>query len=90
MALIELLGAVRYPEFKTQILSLLKEYVDTFEQKRATYAKKNGYNSIIIAAIVATNYLERTSNDPRLIGSYRDKSEQYRKMQSEAMENSRW
>jgi hypothetical protein len=90
MALIELLGAARYPEFKTQIVSLLKAYVDKFEQQGKTYGQKNGYNSNIIAAIIAANYLERTSNDPRLIESYRSKSEQYRKMQSEAMENSRW
>jgi hypothetical protein len=90
MALIELLGAARYPDFKVKILSLLKEYVDTFEQEGKRYAQKNGYNSTIIAAIIAANYLERTSNDPRLIESYRGKSEQYRKIQSEAMENSRW
>lgn len=90
MALIELLGAARYPEFKTQIVSLLKAYVDKFEQQSKTYTQKDGYNNAIVAAIIAANYLERTSNDPRLIESYRGKSEQFRKMQAQAMEDSRW
>lgn len=90
MALIELLGAARYPEFKPQILSLLKSYIDTIEQQGKMYDQKDGYNNKLVAAIIAANYLERTSNDPRLIESYRDKSQEYKGKQSEAMENSRW
>ena len=50
----------------------------------------DGYNNEIIAALIAANYLERTSNDPRLRERYSDDLEQFRAIQAEIMELSRW
>ena len=88
--LVELLTAARYPEFKAQVEAMLKEFVEKFDQEGDRYTQTDGYNNKLVAAIIAANYLERTSNDPRLTESYRDKSDEYRKRQSEAMESSRW
>jgi hypothetical protein len=90
VSLIELLTAARYPIFKPKVEAVLKTYVEKFDHDEDSYGQTPGYNNKLVAAIIAANYLERTSNDPRLIEQYSSRSERYKKMQSEAMENSRW
>jgi hypothetical protein len=90
MALTELINAMRYPAFKPQVEAMLKEYMSKFEQKQAEYAQQNGYMNKLIAALIISNYFERTSNDPRLRDQYRNKGEEYKRAQVEAVQRSRW
>ena len=51
---------------------MLKNYFNKFEQNKDQICnKQDGYNNKLIAAMIAANYLEKTSNDPRLIEQYR-------------------
>ena len=90
MPLIELLDVAQYPAFKQPVESLLRDYVNKFEQNKDQYARQNGFNNRIIAAMIAANCLEKISNDPRLKDQYRSESERYRRIQSELMESLRW
>jgi hypothetical protein len=90
MSVAELLNATRYPEFKPKIVAMLKEYLEKFEQNKDQYARQNGYNNKLIAALIDANYFQKTSNDPRLIDEYRRIGEEYRRIQAELMDSSRW
>ena len=80
----------RHPDFKPRVDSLLKAYLTKFDQNRDQYEREDGFNNKLVAALIAANYLQQKSNDPRLVDTYRRNGEEYKKTQAEVMDSSRW
>jgi hypothetical protein len=87
---VELLTAARYAPFRQRINTVLTDFVNKLDKNLEHYMRQDGYGNTLIAGIMAANYLEKSTNDPRLRELYNSKGEEFSNLQRQAVETARW
>jgi hypothetical protein len=87
MAIYELLGAARDGQKRAQAEQMIRKYLDDFDKNQNEWARHDGFNEQVIAAIVSCNYLGGHGDSQ---DAMKARSDRYRALQSQLMEDSRW
>jgi len=76
----EIIVAARYPKLAPRVHKFCRDYLDEFANNKAGWAKKNGYENRITAALIAADYLQklaRMQKNTELDQEYAAKRQQY-------------
>jgi hypothetical protein len=89
LPLLELFGVARSPDFLAKVDGLIKTYMIDFEKNKDNWLKQDGFNNKVVAAIIGATYLQKT-DDNADIAQLGSKLEQYKVLQRDLLDASRW
>jgi hypothetical protein len=88
--LIELFGAARNPQVRKEVFEIVQCYLGDFEKNKNEWARHDGFNDRVIAAIICANYLQKAGSDTDQQNRAAAMMDECRTLQREMMDASRW
>jgi len=70
-----LFAAARFHKLIPRVNKFCKDYYDEFEKNKNSWAEQNGYHNKIVAALIATDYLQKLTERQRKLAAKQGKKE---------------
>jgi len=89
----KIISAARSAELRPRVDDFCKDYIDDFTKNKGLYIKQDGYHHRIVAALVAGDYLQKTSEkqkNTKLAEFYAAKRQEYKNERREMLKRKRW
>jgi hypothetical protein len=86
-------AALREPKLVPRVNEYCKNYLEQFEKEKKNWAKKDGLHHRIVAALIATDYLEKLAireRDYKAVEEYAAKKKKYADERTKALSTKRW
>ena len=90
-AMIEILSAVqRRPGLAGFVDRILNDYLQNFEDNKDYYRRKDGYARRLLPAILAADWLSKTSKDPQVVQVNTERVKDYKAEKDIIFKNTQW
>jgi hypothetical protein len=86
-------AALRNRELMGRVNEYCEEYLEKFENEKKNWAKEDGFHHKIVAALIATDYLEKIAlrrNNYKLVDEYTATKKRYAKERTKILSTKRW
>jgi len=89
----KIIFAARYPELKPLVANFCRKYLDEFIENKDSWAQKDAYHHRIVAALIASEYLQRISKQQKnteQAKSYAARCKEYESRRRKLLRSKRW